>query len=127
MDKLQFKGSIGFNNGDYQLSLTLLEFKENDVTIVYSPALDLSGYGYSTEEAKNSFNIVLVEFLRYTHNKKTFEDEIKKLGWKIKGKKNNHKFLPPLNSELIERNTLYSDIVNSKNYKAYNESIELSI
>ena len=43
----------------------LIVFKEDNVFIIHSPLLDISGYGYTKDEAKESFNITLEEFLRY--------------------------------------------------------------
>lgn len=125
MSEFQYRGNIGFKDGIFHINLSLIEFKEDDVTIIYSPALNLSGYGYSSEEAKNSFNIALYEFFRYTNNKQTFNDVLKELGWKIKGGKKNPKIEPPLNSDLVANNPLYHEIINSRNYKVYNEDVEL--
>lgn len=47
------------------MDLSLIPFNEGDVIIIYSPALDLSGYGYNEKEAKESFEITLEEFLNY--------------------------------------------------------------
>jgi len=126
MSKLHFSGEIGLNDGTFQVGLSLIEFKEDDVTIIYSPALNLSGYGYTPDEAKNSFNIALHEFFRYTNNKNTFDKVLKELGWSIKGSKKRPKVKPPLNSDLIANNPLYNEIVNSKNYKVYNEDVEFA-
>lgn len=126
MSELHFIGNIGLNNDIFNVGLSLVEFIEDDVTIIYSPALNLSGYGYSSEEAKDSFNIALHEFFRYTNNKKTFAAVMKELGWSIKGGKKNPKIEPPLNSELIANNPLYNEIINSKTYKVYNETVEFA-
>ena len=126
MSKLHFRGEIGISEYTFNVGLSLVEFQEDDITIIYSPALDLSGYGYTESEAKNSFNEALHEFLRYTHNKKTFSSVLKDLGWKAKGKK-SPKFSPPLNSDLVQKNELYHEIVNSKNYKSYSQDVELSV
>lgn len=48
--------------------LAIFLFKEDDNYIAYSPALDLSGYGKTEEEARNSFNIVLKEYFDYCIN-----------------------------------------------------------
>jgi hypothetical protein len=126
MPTLQFDGKIGFPGGLYRVGLSLIEFKEDDVTIIYSPALNLSGYGYSPDEAKNSFNIALHEFFRYTNNKKTFDKVLKELGWSVKGGKKTPKIEAPLNSDLIAKNPLYNEIINSKNYRVYNEDVEFA-
>lgn len=124
MSTLHFNGQIGFPGCVFQVGLSLIEFIENDVTIVYSPALNLSGYGYNSDEAKNSFNIALHEFFQYTNNKKTFDKVLIELGWTIKGSKKKPKMEAPLNSDLIAKNPLYNDIINSKNYKVYKEDVE---
>lgn len=124
MSTLHFNGQIGFPGYVFQVGLSLIEFNENDVTIVYSPALDISGYGYNSDEAKNSFNIALHEFFQYTNNKKTFDKVLTELGWTIKGSKKKPKMEAPLNSDLIAKNPLYNDIINSKNYKVYKEDVE---
>lgn len=55
MAKLNFKGSIPVKDGIIETGLRLFSFVEDGVTIIYSPELDLSGYGYSFNEAKASF------------------------------------------------------------------------
>ncbi|MCE2771757.1 MAG: hypothetical protein LW711_17350 [Saprospiraceae bacterium] len=124
MSTLHFNDQIGFPGYVFQVGLSLIEFNENDVNIVYSPALDISGYGYNSDEAKNSFNIALHEFFQYTNNKKTFDKVLRELGWTIKGSKKKPKMEAPLNSDLIAKNPLYNDIINSKNYKVYKEDVE---
>ena len=124
MSTLHFNGQIGFPGYVFQVGLSLIEFNENDVTIVYSPALNISGYGYNSDEAKNSFKIALHEFFQYTNNKKTFDKVLKELGWTFKGSKKKPKMEAPLNSDLISKNPLYNDIINSKNYKVYKEDVE---
>jgi hypothetical protein len=126
MSTLHFNGQIGLPGGLFHVGLSLIEFNEDDVTVIYSPALNISGYGYNPDEAKNSFNIALHEFLRYTNNKKTFDIVLKELGWTIKGGKKKPKIEAPLNSDLIANNPLYNEIINSKNYKVYNEDVEFA-
>ena len=126
MSNLHISADLGFNNGKYHVGLSLIEFKEEDVTIIYSPALDLSGYGHSQVEAKNSFSESLHEFFRYTNNKKTLDKVLKKLGWSIKGSKNRPEFNPPKDSELVKSNPLYNEIVNKKNYKVSREDVEFA-
>ena len=126
MSDLHIKAGLNVNDGIYHIGLSLIEFKEDDVTIIYSPALDLSGYGQSEEEAKKSFFEVLSEFFRYTNNKKTLDKVLNKLGWSIKGSKKKPKFSPPKDSELVASNPLYNEIVNKKAYKVSRENIEFA-
>ncbi len=126
MGKLHLTADLGFGNGKYHVGLSLVEFEEDNVTIIYSPALDLSGYGYSQPEAKQSFSEALQEFFRYTSNKKTLDKILKDLGWAIKGSKKKPKFNPPKDSDLVSLNPLYNEIVNSKSYKVSREDVEFA-
>lgn len=88
--------------------------------------MDLSGYGYTQAEAKQSFSEALHEFFRYTNNKKTLEKVLKELGWAIRGSKKKPKFDPPKDSDLVSLNPLYNDIVNNKSYKVSREDVEFA-
>ena len=74
---------VNVSSGNVETGLSLISFEEDGVTILYSPALDLSGSGYSLVEAKASFWEAMSEFFRYTVNKKTLAAELKRLGWNI--------------------------------------------
>jgi len=50
---------------------------------MFAPALDICGYGKNTAEAKQSFGIVLEEFINHTSNKNTLNTVLNKLGWGI--------------------------------------------
>ena len=39
--------------------------KKGTTAFTYSPSLDISGYGYTKDEANESFNITLEEFFKY--------------------------------------------------------------
>ncbi len=127
MSKLQVTANLGFSNHKFQVGLSLIEFSEDKVIIIYSPALDLSGYGHSEEEAKNSFTTSLHEFFKYTHNKNTLDKVLLDLGWTIKGTKKNPKFNPPLDSDLVSSNSLYNEIVNNKSYKVSRQNVEFAL
>lgn len=127
MSRLQVTANLGFSDQKFQVGLSLVEFNEDDVVIIYSPALDLSGYGHSQEEAKNSFSESLNEFFRYTNNKNTLNSVLKELGWSIKGTKKNPKFNPPLDSDLVTSNSLFNDIVNHKNYRVSRQEVEFAL
>jgi hypothetical protein len=126
MLNLKLSAGIGVSNQKYLIGLSLIQFNEKDVIIIYSPALDLSGYGHSSEEAKNSFSESCTEFFRYTTNKKTLDKVLLGLGWKTKSTKNNIKYTPPKDSDLVSSNSMYNDIVNKKNYSVSREEIELA-
>jgi len=122
MSKLHLRAELG----KYHVGLSLIEFEEDNVTIIYSPALDLSGYGYSQEEAKASFYEALHEFFRYTSNKRTLDKVLKGLGWAVRGSKKKPKFNPPTDSDLVSSNPLYNEIVNNKSYRVSRENVEFA-
>lgn len=55
-------------------------FRENNLVIAYCPTLELSGYGYSEKEARDSFDIVLSEFLKYSAANDAKASDVKKSG-----------------------------------------------
>jgi hypothetical protein len=73
---------VEVKNGYIKASLDIFSYKEDNVRIVYSPALDLSGYGNTVEEAKRSFEIALKEYLRYCIENNTLGADLEKHGWK---------------------------------------------
>lgn len=127
MNNLQVRANLGINENKYHIGLSLIEFVEDDVIIVYSPALDLSGYGATEDEAKKSFSEAMDAFFKYTTNKKTLDIVLKELGWSIKGSKKRPKFNPPKDSDMVFSNSLYNEIVNQKSYKVSRQEVEFSI
>lgn len=88
-----------------EIELSLISYQEDGVDVIYSPTLDLFGYGKTVEEAKDSFEVTLQEFVRYTTNKKTLVAELQKLGWKITGRRKRNLAAPDLN-ELLRDNEM---------------------
>ena len=56
--------------------------KEGETAIVYSPALDLSGYGHNLDDAQNDFHKAVTIFLDECNNNGTLEEAFTSLGWK---------------------------------------------
>tara|TARA_B100002019_G_C21170949_1_gene548408 strand:+ start:201 stop:449 length:249 start_codon:yes stop_codon:yes gene_type:complete len=73
---LLFTGTFKDKNKFLDISIILYEFKDEDnVFFVYSPHLDISGYGKTPSDAKESFKVALDDFLSYTLNKKTLHQD----------------------------------------------------
>lgn len=126
MAKLDLNASYKGKKGGIETNLSLFLFKEDKIHIVYSPALDLSGYGYSESEAKMSFLEALEEFFRYSNNKKTLLKELKRLGWKITGtlKKPKISAAPDL-SYLINSNEELEKLVTEKEFTKFNSKVSI--
>lgn len=98
-------------SGSITARLLLINFvDENGVHFVYSPHLDLSGYGYTKEEAKESFDIVFDDFMDYTLEKGTLNKVLSKLGWKTKESKKHHQLMMPSIATVIKENDYVSEI-----------------
>lgn len=123
MQQGNLKGEKKFGIKSVKIDLQVLFFEEDDIHYAYMPSFDLTGYGNTEGEAKESLTIVLDEFLRYTLNKNTLFIEMQRLGWKIKSK--TKPMYAPQMSDLINTNDQLKDIVNSKQYTTSNYQVNL--
>ena len=111
------------NSGDaITFSLPIIAFQEDNIFFVYTPALDLTGYGNTEDEARLSFEETLDQFLNYSTNKDTLVDELKRLGWKV-SKKSVSK--PPSLVDMINSNDYLAEIFEEKQYRKFHKNISL--
>lgn len=129
MDKLIFKGDYSSKNARINVKLLLVHFvDENGIDFIYSPHLDLTGYGNSEAAAKDSFEIVLGDFIDYTLKKKTVSAVLRELGWKVKGQsKIPKKVTPPSMADVIMRNDYVSNIFDQYPVNTYHQDVELAV
>ncbi|MCK9400880.1 MAG: hypothetical protein M0Q51_12940 [Bacteroidales bacterium] len=120
----QFKGTWSSSNQEISINLPFIIFEEGGAQVVYCPALDVSGYGNNEEEAFESFKVCLGEFLLYTTHKKTFTEELRRLGWTIK-KSKFKPMVPPQISQLLEENDNFSRIFNNYPFRKIDHSVSL--
>jgi hypothetical protein len=106
--------------------LPVIIFEEDSNFIFYCPALDLSGYGVTEDEAYHSFDKVLVEYFRYTTKKGTLAKDLLRLGWTLK-KSLKKKAIPPTLSSLLETNEDFSRIFNEYDFKKTETEISLPL
>ena len=104
------------------VKLSLIEFEENGLHFVYSPALDLTGYGKTEEEAKESYNLAMEEFIKYTTNKETVYQELERLGWTISKKK---KVKAPSLSALLQSRSYLEEIFTERDFRKTDESVSI--
>ncbi len=108
------------------ITLQLISFEEDGLTFVYAPALDLTGYGKNEDEAKQSFETTLKEFVKYTDNKSTLVKELEKHGWVVKKKGSKMKGVKaPTYMDMLENNKEFNKIVNKKEYRQRIEEIAI--
>lgn len=86
-----YKKNFTSKHGRVKVKLFLLYFQdENKINFIYSPHLDLTGYGNFIEEAQKLFDIVFEDFVDYTLKKNTIAKVLENLGWNRKGTVNMH-------------------------------------
>ena len=104
------------------VKLSLIEFEEEGLHFVYSPALDLTGYGKTEEEAKKSYNLAMEEFLKYTSSKETTLQILEQLGWTVSNKK---KVTAPSLSALIQSRSYLEEIFSEKKFRKSDENVAI--
>lgn len=124
MKSLDIESRFSSDKGSYTVKLPVLSFKEDNANIIYCPALDLSGSGNTELQAKESFAIVVAEYLHYTTNKGTLLTDLKKLGWTIQ-KSKKKLASPPTMSELLDNNEEFSRIFDNYPYKKFDTGVSL--
>jgi len=121
---LGFKGKYFGHSGNATAQLLLIHFvDENGVHIIYSPHLDLSGYGQNENEARQSFEDSFVDFIDYTINKGTIEKVLKQLGWKVKGKRPK-KMITPAMSDIIDKSYV-SEIFDKYDVQTFRQPVQI--
>ena len=63
------------------VSLKVQTYREGDSIVMYSSALELSGYGDTNNEAAESFQFILQDFLNYNLSKNSLSSSLIALGW----------------------------------------------
>lgn len=125
MSQYIFKKGIRKDLSLVNVRLLLIHFKdENKVHFIYSPHLDLTGYGNTLVEAKASFEIVFDDFIDYTMKKKTIAKVLTKLGWELKGNiKKPKKVIAPSITSIISENEYVSDIFDNYTTKTFHQEV----
>lgn len=124
MDNLTLKGSFENKSSHIRVLLDMFMFKEDEATIIYCPALDLSAYGYSEDEAKSAFEQSLEMYFDYCVKKNTLVKDLRAHEWNVKSK-NQHKIQAPLLDRMLEINPTLMDITLNKPFTKYNRSVEI--
>ncbi len=125
MGEYIFKGNYKNKTGIVKVRLLLIHFKdENNIHFIYSPHLDLTGYGKSLSEAKKSFTVVFEDFIDYTLKKKTLGKILTELGWELKGSiKKPRKIFAPSITTVIKENEYVSEIFDKYPVNTYHQEV----
>jgi len=118
MKAQQFNGRYPMKKGTgISVSLSVILYEEDGIHYAYCAALDILGYGNDEAEARQSFEIMLEEILKYAISEGTLSALLESYGWE--------KRQPPKTSDLIARSSELADIVDNKAYRTIREDITL--
>ena len=122
-----FEGKYQNKSASVKVKLLLFHFEdENKVHFIYSPHLDLTGYGNTFEESRKSFEIVFEDFVDYTLKKKTLGKVLTGLGWKLKGSAQKlKKVIAPSITSVIKDNEYVSEIFDKYPVNTYHQEVGL--
>ncbi len=125
MAKYLFEGGFKNKSGNLIVKLLLIHFEdENNIHFIYSPHLDLTGYGNNLDEAKKSFEIVFEDFIDYTLKKRTLGKVLTDLGWELKGTiKRPKRVLAPSITSIIKENDYVSEIFDKYPVNTYHQEV----
>ena len=84
-------GKYRVGKAEHVFQISILIYFEDGYWYWVAPSLDLVGAGETEKQAEASFNVVLGEFIKYTYNKETIYQELKKLGWHVSDEAKNNK------------------------------------
>lgn len=129
MKKLIVRTDYKSSSGNVKALLVLMHFEdENGIHFVYSPHLDLTGYGNTLSEAKKSFEIVFEDFLNYTVKKKTLKTIMEKQGWTIaQSAKRKKEYVFPELDDLRKSNSYVADIYDNYKVNVFNQEVGLPV
>ena len=119
---LHVRGEYKDKGDRIDFNIPIITFIENNISFVYCPALDLTGYGNNDDEAQASFNEALDTFFKYTIHKKTFLSELERLGWKTSKKKI---ITAPSLIDMVNSNAYLADIFEKKQYQKQQRMVTL--
>jgi hypothetical protein len=122
-----FEGKYQNLEAGVKVRLILFSFEdESKVKFIYSPHLDLTGYGHTINEAKESFRIAFEDFVDYTLKKKTLAKLLTQLGWQLKGtSKRPKKLIAPSITSVIHENKYVSEILDKYPVHTFHQEVGL--
>src|ERR1035437_7088153 len=103
MSEFILEAEMQLPKGHLKARLDLYAFLDNNIHIVYCPALDMSGYGKTEEDAQKSFEEVFSTSMLYMIHKSSLHDDLRKHGWNVRGKK-SHDLKSPKFEDMYKAN-----------------------
>lgn len=124
MANKRFNATYESGNAKINVEAEVFTWVEDNIHYYFSPALDIVGYGINDQEAQQSFEYTLKDFIEYTHNKRTLFDELERLGWTTnKKKKRAH---PPTTTQLMDDNEEFRDLLQRPDVQSHKRMLEFA-
>jgi len=125
MSKKAFRAEYDVDGQHVSIGVPVYLWEEEGIWYALAPALDMTGYGKSEQEAKRSFEVMMEEFVAYTHRKKTIFQVLENLGWTTNKKKK--RVAAPQLEDLIKENEDVKAAVERPGVKVWNRKLELAL
>ncbi|HUX56294.1 MAG TPA: hypothetical protein VMV77_04930 [Bacteroidales bacterium] len=88
------KGTIHKAGNSINVGIEVALGKQGDFFVAYCPALELSSYGKTEDEARNNFETEVAIFIEETEKTGTLEKILLRLGWCLR-RLPEPKYMPP--------------------------------
>lgn len=108
---------------DIRLRVSVYTFREGENVIAYCPSLDLSGYGRTQKEAKESFGIVMKDYLDYCTREGTLHEDLVNHGWSMASRQ----AAEPALTHMIRRNRELRGILDLPHYSKFSKTANVQI
>lgn len=125
MDKKRANAKYSDRKKNVEVNVSIFLWDEDSLFYVYSPALDITGYGLNKEEARESFETILHEFILYTQNKKTIFKELENLGWAVNKRKK--RVISPEFEDMLSENEHFKHLYKSKDLVRDSSNVNLEL
>lgn len=125
MDKKRANAKYSDRKKNVEVNVSIFLWDEDSLFYVYSPALDITGYGLNKEEARESFETILHEFIQYTQNKKTIFKELENLGWAVNKRKK--RVISPEFEDMLSENEHFKHLYKSKDLVRDSSNVNLEL
>ncbi|QQR85679.1 MAG: hypothetical protein IPJ76_13845 [Flavobacteriales bacterium] len=126
MSKKRIVRSYAVKGGDrVVVGLVVFVWEDDGIHYAFAPSLDITGYGKSEGQAKASLDLMLDEFMEYTHNKGTIYKELERLGWTMNKKKK--RLRAPEHAELLADNEDYREIAGRLDVRSEKREVAFAL
>ena len=112
--KMKGNNFIKISGGCIDANLDIYIYTNDGFKIVYSPALDLMGYGKTVKDAQKSFEVVISDFFESSLKRGTLDEYLISKKWVRESK--TEEFVSPQVVSLVKSNNQFQEILSSNRF-----------